>query len=203
MQLDIGIIIVILLLTLVGFIKGFWSQIISLAAAGCGAIAVYFLRGRVAEYSFGLLAEKYPQIDIDINVIGFIAAIFIFVFAYFISGIIMEMIKRKFIVSFSIKLSDRFFGFLAGAAKGSIVALAIILVLEISKAYVASFTSEQGYEHYNKWLEDSKAYHIGGDVLGKIEQRVPWFSNTPSRLNISFAENNNTNETESSSVWEE
>ena len=203
MQLDIGIIVIILLLTLLGFIKGFWSQIISIAAAVCGGFAVYFFRERTAEYLFRLLAEKYPEVDIDINVIGFIAAIFIFVIGYFISGIIMEMIKRKFMVSFSIKFSDRFFGFLAGIAKGSIVALAIILVLEISKAYVASFTSEQGYENYNKWLDESKAYHIGGDVLGKIEQRVPWFSNTTSRLNISFAAKNNTNETENSDVWED
>jgi len=202
MQLDIGIIIIILLLTLIGFIKGFWSQIISLAAAGCGAIAVHFLRGHVAEYSFGLLAEKYPEVDIDISVISFVAAIFIFVLAYFISGIIMEMIKRKFMVSFSIKLSDRFFGFIAGAVKGGIIALVIILILEISKAYVASFTSEQGYEHYDKWLDNSKVYHTGGDVLGKIERRVPWFSNTTSRLNISFSENNNTNKIENSEVWE-
>ena len=202
MQLDIGIIVVILLLTLLGFIKGFWSQIISIAAAVCGGFAVYFFKERTAEFLFRLLAEKYPEVDIDINVIGFIAAIFIFVLGYFISGIIMEMIKRKFIVSFSVKMSDRFFGFITGVVKGCIVALALILILEISKTYVESFTSEQGYEHYCTWLNDSKAYHFGGDVLGRIEQQVPWFSNTTSRLNVGFSNKNNTNDTENAEIWE-
>ncbi len=202
MQLDIGIIVVIFLLTLLGFLKGFWSQIISLAATACGIAAVYFTKERASEYLFKLLADKYPQIDIDINVIGFIAAIFIFVLAYFISGIIMEMIKRRFVTSFSIKFSDRMFGLITGAAKGCIVALAIILILEISKAYVASFTSEQGYEQYNTWLDNSKAYHLGCDTLGKIEQKVPWLSNTTSRLNVNFSSANNTNDTENASVWD-
>ena len=203
MQLDIGIIVVIFLLTLLGFLKGFWSQIISLAATACGIAAVYFARERASEYLFKLLADKYPQIDIDINVIGFIAAIFIFVLAYFISGIIMEMIKRRFITSFSIKISDRMFGLIAGATKGCIVALAIILILEISKAYVASFTSEQGYEQYNAWLDNSKAYHYGCDTLGKIEQKVPWLSNTTSRLNVSFSNRSKTNDNENAGVWDQ
>ena len=202
MQLDIGIIVVIFLLTLLGFLKGFWSQIISLAATACGIAAVYFARERASEYLFKLLADKYPQIDIDINVIGFIAAIFIFVLAYFISGIIMEMIKRRFVTSFAIKFSDRMFGLIAGAAKGCIVALAIILILEISKAYVASFTSEQGYEQYNTWLDNSKAYHLGCDTLGKIEQRVPWLSNTTSRLNVTFSKKDETDENEDSEIWD-
>jgi len=202
MQLDIGIIVVIFLLTLLGFLKGFWSQIISIAAAACGVVAVYFAKVRVAEYLFGLLTEKYPEIDIDINVVSFITAILIFVFAYFISGIIMEMIKKRLITSFSIKFSDRIFGLITGALKGCIIALAIILVLEISKTYIASFTSKSGYENYNKWLSDSKAYHYGRDTLGKIEQRIPWFSNTTSRLNVNFSSGNNTNDNENSEVWE-
>jgi len=100
----------------------------------------------------------------------------------------MEMIKRKFIVTFSIKMSDRFFGFITGLVKGVIVVLALILVLEISKAYVASFTSQTGYENYVTWLDNSKAYHYGCDALDKIEHKSPWFSNTVSRLNISFTE---------------
>lgn len=199
MQLDIGIITLVLLLTLLGFLKGFWSQIISIVAAVVGGLTVYFARGAVSEYLFKLVTEKYPEIDIDISVIQFVSAIFIFVFAYFIAGIILEMIKRRFLISLSLKLSDRLFGLIAGAIKGCAVALVVILIMIISKNYVKSFTSEDGYEHYLNWLNNSKAYHISQDVFIEIEKRMPWFKDTMARLNVTFEANKNN---EDSDVWE-
>ena len=189
MQFDIGVLVVIIIVALLGFIKGFWSQVISLLAAGCGVVAIIFAKTPVSEYMFTWLANKYPEIEIDINVIGFVASVCLFIITYFISGIIMEMIKRRIVTSFSIKLSDRMFGLLAGILKGIIIILVAIGLIELSKDYVAGFTSEDGYDQYEHWLGNSKAYNIGCETLGEIEKKIPPFSNLTSRLNITFSGN--------------
>jgi len=186
MQFDIGALVIVCLAGLIGFVKGFWSQVISLAAAVGAGIVAYLSRHKVADVVMKWVTDRYPEVDLDFQMIQLACSILLFCLVYFLAGSVMEMIKRRVVSAFAMKMSDRFFGLIAGVVKGALVVLVLIVGVELSKRYVAGFASEPGYDRYEQWLTGSRVYEGGCRALATAQRDFSCCSNAAAWLEISF-----------------
>ena len=193
MNFNIVAIVLVALFALIGFTKGFLSQIISYATAVIALAVAYLLRHKVAGALLRIMEERYPDVGADHKMLIVISMLVIFIVVYFILGGILETIKRRVVISFSMKMSDRFFGFILGTLKGAIVVLVCIFVIDYTKESLenkAQINDEfkEKFVKYEEFLDKSEAYNYGRSALAYAEQNYSWVSNVTSRADITFVE---------------
>ena len=193
MNFNIIAIVLVALFALIGFTKGFLSQIISYATAVIALAVAYILRHKVAGALLKIMEERYPDVGADHKMLIVISMLVIFIVIYFILGGILETIKRRVVVSFSMKMSDRFFGFILGTLKGAIVVLVCIFVIDYTKESLENKAQinddfKEKFSKYEEFLDSSDAYNYGRSALAYAEQNYPWVSNVTSRADITFVE---------------
>ena len=195
MNFNIVAIVLIALFALIGFAKGFLSQIISYATAVIALTVAYILRHKAAGVLQRIMEERYPDVGADHKMLIVISMLLIFILVYFILGGILETIKKRVVISFSMKMSDRFFGFVLGTLKGAIVVLVCIFVIDYTKESLENKAQindsfMEKFDKYEEFLDTSEAYNYGRSVLAYAEQNYPWVSNVASRADITFVEEN-------------
>jgi len=193
MSFDIVALILAALFALIGFSKGFLSQIISYATAVIALAVAYILRHKAAEALMKFLEERYPDVGANPKMLIIICMLVIFIVVYFVLGGILETIKKRLVSSFSMKMSDRFFGFLLGTLKGAIIILLCIFIIDYTKEPLqdkaaANEDFSHKFEKFENWLDKSEVYKGGRSFLGWTEQNYSWASNIAARANISFVE---------------
>jgi len=193
MNFNIVAIVLIALFALIGFTKGFLSQIISYATALIALFVAYIFRHKAATALLKFMEERYPDTGTDHKMMIVICMLIIFIIVYFILGGILETIRRRLVIAFSMKMSDRFFGFILGALKGAIVILVCIFVIDYTKDSLKNRAEindafKEKFEKYEEFLDSSEAYNYGRSALAYAEQNYPWASNIAARANITFVD---------------
>jgi|GEM_PF-2165206 len=198
MSFDIVALILVALFALIGFLKGFLSQIISYITAIVALVVAYVLRHKAAAALLQFLEDRYPDVGANHKMLIVICMLVIFIVVYFILGGILETIKKRLVVSFSMKMSDRFFGFILGTLKGALLVLFCIMMIDYTKGPLRDKAStdedfSSKFEKYEEWLDKSEVYKGGQSALGWSEQNYPWASNIIAKTNISFIEKDKEN----------
>ncbi len=193
MNFNIVAIVIVALFALIGFTKGFLSQIISYVTAVVALVVAYVFRHKVAGGLLEIMEERYPDVGADHKMLIVISMLLIFIVIYFILGGILETIKRRVVITFSMKMSDRFFGFILGTLKGAILVLLCIFVIDYTKESLENKSEindsfKEKFDKYEEFLDKSEAYNYGRSVLAYAEQNYSWVSNVTSRADITFVE---------------
>jgi len=130
MYFDITILVLVCVTALIGFAKGMLSQVISLAAFAGSIIVTGMAQGRVSSWLQGVVAARFPDIQVDPRMTQFAAAVLLFCALYFAMGSVLEFVKRKTVVALSLQISDRFLGLFIGIGKGLAASLLIIAAVQ-------------------------------------------------------------------------
>jgi len=119
--LDLIFVILMGLLVLRGFLKGFTGEFFSLASVTLGVIiAVLFFKNGAA-----FIRSRYLQMDILPEIIAFLA-IFLVVF---IAGKILEHIIKDIIERLNLHTLDKVLGLFLGLAEGFALIIVVLFVL--------------------------------------------------------------------------
>jgi len=188
MYFDITCLILICLAALIGILKGFLSQVISVIVLVLSLACAYWLATPFSAYVLAFLGRAFPHLAIDPTLISIITGIVIFALFYFLLGTLLESIKKRMTGTVSMKINDRFFGMIIGAAKGAAAVLLLIALLNSSQDVISRFTSPEGFDAYQKTLSTSGAYAYGNYIIEDIYTRWPSVSNTVNELRIPLPE---------------
>ena len=118
---DIVILIVILLSAVIGLVRGFFKELLSLVV-WCAAIVLALI------FSDPLGDRLSGQIG-DESVRTFVAFFVIFI-ATLIAGAILQVLVKHLVSSTGLTGTDRFLGFLFGSARGVLVCIVAVIALQ-------------------------------------------------------------------------
>ena len=123
------------------FLKGFVSEILTMAAVVFGLLASLFLYKNGGDY----LREKFwPDLNMVPEIVAFIA-LFIIVF---IAVKLFEILLKGIINNISLSGIDRFLGIIFGFAEGIVVVSLILFLLRIQPLFdPSSILSESFFAH--------------------------------------------------------
>ena len=126
--IDIVFIVLIALLMIRSFIKGFISEVLTMAAIVLGALVSLFLYKNGAAY---LRETFWPEMEIVPEVVAF-AALFIMVF---VLVKVLELLLKGIIKGINLKGADKFLGLLFGFAEGIALVGIILFILHIQPLF--------------------------------------------------------------------
>ncbi len=142
---DIVLAIVILLSALIGLSRGLVKEVLSLVIWGAAFVAALYLGGAVG-------ARLGPDMGASLRGVAGFAAVFI---AVLLTGAIVQWLFAKLIETTGLTGTDRFLGFLFGAARGVVVCTVALIAL-------------RPFVEDTQWWRDSRIR----PELGKIEAGV-------------------------------
>jgi len=126
--LDIIFILVILLFVLRCYLKGFASEILSMAAIVLGLLASLFFYKNGADF---LRAKYWPDMKIIPEIIAFVA-LFLIVFIVFK---ILEIMLKEIIRGIKLRSADRFLGIIFGLTEGLVVVSLVLFIIRIQPLF--------------------------------------------------------------------
>lgn len=188
MYFDIACLIIICFAALMGIIKGFLSQVISLIVMVVSLACAFWLSEPFSAFIYVFLGRAFPHLAIDPTLVTIITGVCVFALFYFLLGTLLESIKKRMTESVSMKISDRFFGMIIGAAKGAAFVLLLIALLNSSQDVISRFTSPEGFDSYQDTLHASGAYPYGNYLIDEACKKWPAVSNTVYNLRIPLPE---------------
>jgi membrane protein required for colicin V production len=126
--LDIAFAALILLLSLRSFLRGFITELMSMASAALGLLAAFLFHKPGADF----VAEKwFPDSPVLSDIIAVIA-LFIIVFA---AVKILEIILNDIISAVDLGGIDRFLGFVFGIAEGALLVTLLVWLISIQPLF--------------------------------------------------------------------
>ena len=171
MHLDIACLIVLAMFGLIGFLKGFLSQLISIAAIVAGLLGTMVFSGPASTWVVGWLVPRAPDLQPALVRIGvFVVLLFTL---YILAAATLEAIKKKLMHSFALQLNDRLLGMVVGLLKGLTLVLFAILVMDGTKGLVERIASPRGYDSYQSAMDVSDVFSGGRYLIGFSRDRVP------------------------------
>jgi len=126
--IDIVFILIILLFVLRCFLKGFISELLSMAAIVLGLLASLFFYKNGAEF---LRARYWPDMKVIPEIIAFVALFLI----VFIIIKFLEMMLKEIIRGIKLGDADRFIGIIFGIAEGIVVVSLILFIIRIQPLF--------------------------------------------------------------------
>jgi len=126
--IDIVFILLILLFVIRCYLKGFISEILSMAAIVLGLLASLFFYKNGAEY---LKMRYWPDLKIIPEIIAFVALFLI----VFIIMKLLEIMLKNIIEGIKLGGADRFLGIIFGLTEGLVVVSLILFVLRIQPLF--------------------------------------------------------------------
>ena len=126
--IDIVFIVLIALLMIRCFIKGFISEVLTMAAFVLGAFASLFLYKNGAEY---LKETFWPDMEIIPEIVAFIALFLI----VFVIVKLLELLLKGIVQGINLGAADKFLGLLFGIAEGFAVVGIILFILHIQPLF--------------------------------------------------------------------
>lgn len=173
MYLDIGLLLMICIFGIVGFVKGLLSQVIALVSF-CGAFCgAFFAHHWVADILYKWLTSNFPRFNLSFLIIQFASFVVLQVLIYFTIASFLELLKRKVVNALSLNMSDRFFGLIGGLVFGMVLALFVVVGISWTKLVVRKKASPEGYARYESLLEESYVYSGGVAFIGSLQNEWP------------------------------
>jgi membrane protein required for colicin V production len=118
---DIIILIVILLSSVIGLVRGLFRELLSLVVWFSAVLLALFFSGPVGDTFAGQIEDEAVR-----RVIGF----FIIFIATLIGGAILRVLVKQMITSTGLTSTDRFLGFLFGSARGVLLCIVALIGLK-------------------------------------------------------------------------
>ena len=182
MPLDIACVIVLAMFSLIGFLKGFLSQLISIVALIAGLLATMALSGTAAEWVVAWLMPRAPSLQPAYIRIG-VFVILLFTL-YILVAAALEAAKKKLLHSFTLQLNDRLWGLLVGLVKGVALVLVLVLVCDRTQAVAERVASPRGYEWYTSTMDASDVFSGSRYLLGFSRDWSPTVSTMLHRVEL-------------------
>ena len=126
MAVDIGIIVILCIFGIFGFIYGLWSQIIAIFSALIASLLTYNFNQTLLSF----IKAQFNGGDLYYFILGLAFPILLFVLVYYLTAGLLNIVKKIILNALELRLSDRIFGFISSLVLGSLIVLLLILVLE-------------------------------------------------------------------------
>ena len=165
--LDLGILIIVALSLIIGLIRGFVREAISLATwLAAFAFAILYLKPLSNQLPFALQSE--------IARMGMAFAIIFF--GVLVMGAIINFLLSAAISSIGLGGVDRFFGALFGTLRGCLIVTLLVILMSLTSFPAQAWWIESHlipyFEQGADWLK-SRIPQDFADYLGKTEQSSP------------------------------
>ncbi|MGD8417122.1 MAG: CvpA family protein [Pseudomonadales bacterium] len=145
---DIIILIIILLSSVIGLVRGLFRELLSLVVWFAAVMLALYFSAPVGDALSGQIADESVR-----TVLGF----FIVFLTTLIAGGILQALVKRLVSSTGLTGTDRFLGFLFGSARGVLVCIVGLIALE-------SFQIEAEWWQTSKFIPQLLAFE--DDVLG-------------------------------------
>ena len=118
---DIIILIMILLSSVIGLVRGLFKELISLVVWFAAVMLALYFSSAMGDALSGLIADESV-----LTVVGF----FIIFLATLIVGGIVQVLVKQLISTTGLTGTDRFLGFLFGSARGVLICIVVLIALQ-------------------------------------------------------------------------
>ncbi len=154
--IDIVIVIVVLVSALIGIARGLAREVLSLATWLAALVLALYFAPPLAERLTGLLADQYVRL---------VVAFIVIFLATLTAGGVLQWLARSLITSTGLTGTDRFLGFLFGAARGVVASLVVLIALD-------RFASTGQWWESSVLVPELMAFE--GDVLTLMGKAEDW-----------------------------
>lgn len=191
--INVAGLLIIVICGLMGFAKGFMSQMISVAAAVAAALVTYYFQAPAGQAVYTWLSGRMPTGQLDPALVKFGCAVALFGITYISVAAFLEAIKKRLVQALALRTSDRLLGLCVGLMKGAVIVIACVTVLDWGSVYAARIMTPESFERYGQTLDNTEViagsrYALGlariyspglSNVLARIEQSLPRDSEQP------------------------
>ncbi len=187
LYINLAGLVVLALCALLGFAKGFLSQLISIIAAVTAAVVTYRMQQPAGRFAHDWLSGRFPTIQLDPALVHFGCAVLLFGLVYLCVAALLEALKKRVINALALRMSDRVLGLVTGLAKGLVIVVALVALLDWGNVYAARVMTADGFERYRQMLDNTEVvagsrYALGvariycpalSNLMAGVEQRLP------------------------------
>ena len=154
---DIVILILILLSSVIGLVRGLFKELISLLVWFAAVMLALYFSGPMGDALSGQIQDESIQ-----TVVGF----FIIFLATLIVGGIVQVLVKQLVSSTGLTGTDRFLGFLFGSARGVLICIVALIALK-------SFEIEAAWWQESRIIPELLAFEEDVlDLMGKAREAV-------------------------------
>jgi len=154
---DIVIVIIVLLSSVIGLIRGLFKELLSLIVWFAAVVLALYFSTAMGDALSGQIEDESMR-----QVVGF----FIIFIATLILGGILQVLVKKLISSTGLTGTDRFLGFLFGSARGVLVCIVGLIALK-------SFEIEADWWQQSKVIPELLAFEQDVlELMGKARDAV-------------------------------
>ena len=154
---DIVILIMILLSSVIGLVRGLFKELISLVVWFAAVVLALYFSSAMGDALSGQIADESIR-----TVVGF----FIIFLATLIVGGIVQVLVKQLISSTGLTGTDRFLGFLFGSARGVLICIVALIALQ-------SFEIEAGWWEESRIIPELLAFEEDVlELMGKARDAV-------------------------------
>jgi len=154
---DIVILIIVLLSSIIGMVRGLFKELLSLVIWFAAVMLALYFSGTVGARLSGQLADESVRL-----VVGFFV---VFLTTLIVGGIVQALV-RQLISSTGLTGTDRFLGFLFGSARGVLVCIVGLIALK-------SFEIQADWWQESKFIPELLAFEQDVlELMGKARDVV-------------------------------
>jgi len=182
MYINVAGLLIIVICGLVGFAKGFMSQVISVVAAVAAALATYYFQAPVGQALYTWLNGRMPSVQLDPALVRFGCAVALFGVVYICVAALMEALKKRVMQALALRTSDRLLGLCVGLLKGVVIVIGCVTVVDWGSVYAARIMTPESYERYGEVLNNTEVIAGSRYALGLARIYSPGLSNMLARI---------------------
>jgi len=180
--INVAGLLIIVISGLLGFAKGFMSQVISVVAAVAAALATYYFQAPAGRAVYTWLSGRMPSVQLDAALVRFGCAVALFGVAYICVAALLEALKKRLVQALALRMSDRVLGLCVGLLKGVVIIIVCVTVLDWGSVYAARIMTPESYERYGQVMDNTEVIAGSRYALGLARIYSPGLSNVLARI---------------------